>query len=165
MKRLGVIGGTALEAISEQHSTSKEDIILETPYGEVPVSCLEFEGDKKIIFLQRHHGKVMRPPHEINHKANIFALYEAGVEAILSICSVGAIAKDFQPGQIDFANQYIDFSGLAMSFHNDEAIFTSMTSPFDSNMNQIIEANIVSLIYLYQMKADIKCYLPMKSFL
>ena len=146
MKRLGVIGGTALEAISEQHSTSKDEILLETPYGEVPVSCLEFENGKKIIFLQRHHGKAMMPPHEINHQANIFALYEARVEAILSVCSVGAIAEDFQPGQIDFANQYIDFSGIATSFHYNEAIFTSMTSPFDSKMNQIIKENIVSSV-------------------
>ena len=67
------------------------------------------------------------------------ALANAGVDAILAVCSVGAIPVDFPPGSVGYATQYIDFTGVDMSFFKDDVKFTSMTEPFDSDMNKKLD--------------------------
>jgi len=104
MQRLGVIGGTGLidMTLSEQLGaynltlTQRDNVMVETPYGDVPLTCIELsdgEHKKELIFLQRHHnnGEASRPPHMIEHRANIRALLDAGCEAVMAVCSVGAI--------------------------------------------------------------------------
>ena len=76
----------------------------------------------------------------INHKANVTAMMESNADALLSVCSVGAVASSFPPGKVGLADQYIDFTGVAMTFHDDESTFTSVTLPFDPEMNLRLEA-------------------------
>ena len=56
----------------------------------------ERERAKRINLLQRHHNDKMsnKPPHKINHRANIMALKDSCCEAIMAVCSVGAISSD-----------------------------------------------------------------------
>ena len=79
--------------------TSSDDIVAETRFGDVPIKCVKTESCT-LFSLERHHGSGINPPHNINHHANIESLKEAGVDKILSICSVGAIPHDFPPGSI-----------------------------------------------------------------
>jgi len=152
MQRLGVIGGTGLidMTLSEQLGaynltlTQRDNVMVETPYGDVPLTCIELsdgEHKKELIFLQRHHnnGEASRPPHMIEHRANIRALLDAGCEAVMAVCSVGAIPDDFPPGKVALADQYIDFTGHASTFHDGAAVFTSVTDPFDSALNDALE--------------------------
>jgi 5'-methylthioadenosine phosphorylase len=37
------------------------------------------------------------------------------------------------------ADQYIDFTGVTATFHDDESVFTSVTVPFDESMNGLLE--------------------------
>ena len=67
----------------------------------------------------------------INHRANMAAMGDADVDAVLSVCSVGAVASSFPPGKVALAEQYIDFTGVTTTFHDDESTFTSVTMPFD----------------------------------
>tara|TARA_B100001250_G_scaffold411558_1_gene440511 strand:- start:1067 stop:1855 length:789 start_codon:yes stop_codon:yes gene_type:complete len=153
MNRIGIIGGTGLIKMEfGQHLTSakldlvrKDDVIVETKFGQVPLTCLKINGggiEKELIFLQRHHnnGDANKPPHKINHRANISALRESGCEVIVSVCSIGSIAQDLPPGKVALASQYIDFTGVASSFHDDSAIFTSVTEPFSTKLNEILES-------------------------
>jgi 5'-methylthioadenosine phosphorylase len=155
MQRLGVIGGTGLiemtlgTQINEAGFTliRTDTVNVETIWGEVPLTCmtLEKEGqERELIFLQRHHngnGSNM-PPHDINHRANVMALKDSGCDAIMAVCSVGAIAHDFPPGKVGLAEQYIDFTGVASTFHDDEAVFTSVTEPFSLKLNAILEGSL-----------------------
>lgn len=75
----------------------------------------------------------------INHKANMSAMHGAKLDAVLSVCSVGAIAASFPPGKVALAQNYIDFTGQATTFHDDEAVFTSATVPFDPVLNDRLE--------------------------
>lgn len=153
--RLGVIGGTGLVnldlnqrlgihgAVLRQH-----DVRVDTAYGPVPLRLCTVEIDGKeheIVFLQRHHNPSGHgcPPHMINHKANMSAIVDAKVDAVLSVCSVGAIATSFQPGKVALAEQYIDFTGVTTTFHDDEAVFTSATVPFDPAMNDRLETVLI----------------------
>ncbi len=145
MKRIGLIGGTGLfglnsELMSSWNLIDTTDLAVETPYGEVPITVFDFQKEDqncKIFFLQRHHniGGKTKTPHKINHLANISAILSCNVEFTVAVCSVGAINEDFVPGMVGLAEQYIDFSGIPISFQNNDAEFTSMTSPFDADLN------------------------------
>ena len=152
MDRIGVIGGTGLISIDikGQHQDfllSKnmsvvriDDINAETEFGIVPLRCItiDYEGKpKELIFLQRHHnqGDANKPPHMINHKANIKALEASGCEIIVSVCSTGTMVKDFPPGKVALADQYIDFTGVSTSYNDTFAVFTSVTEPFSPELN------------------------------
>ncbi len=135
--RLGVIGGTAMTSLAtdEIEVSRSDNVVAQTDYGQVPMLCVK-SGSNELFFIERHHGSGTTPPHQINHRANIQALSGAGVDAILAVCSVGAIPVDFPPGSVGYATQYIDFTGVDMSFFKDDVKFTSMTEPFDSEMNE-----------------------------
>ena len=135
--RLGVIGGTAMTSLAtdEIEVSRSDNVVAQTDYGPVPMLCVK-NGSNELFFIERHHGSGTTPPHQINHRANIQALSGAGVDAILAVCSVGAIPVDFPPGSVGYATQYIDFTGVDMSFFKDDVKFTSMTEPFDSEMNK-----------------------------
>ncbi len=141
MMRLGLIGGTAMTSLAtgEIEITRSDSIVAQTRYGEVPLFCVQ-SGSNELIFLERHHGGGTTPPHQINHRANIEAMAGAGVDAILAVCSVGTIPEDFPPGSVGYATQYVDFTGVAMSFFEDDVQFTSMTKPFDSEMNTKLDS-------------------------
>ena len=152
MQRLAIIGGTGLlnMATGQPFADAGLEVLatdsfeVETPYGNVPLKSFQLRhgsSEKTLVFLQRHHneGKPNKPPHNINHHANIWALKHANMDAVLSVCSVGCIVEDFPPGRVGLANQYIDFTGQTTTFHDEEAEFTSVTVPFDQAMNASLE--------------------------
>ena len=159
MDRIGVIGGTGLISIDikGQHQDfllSKnmsvvriDDINAETEFGIVPLRCITIDCEgkpKELIFLQRHHnqGDANKPPHMINHKANIKALEASGCEIIVSVCSTGTMVKDFPPGKVALADQYIDFTGVSTSYNDTFAVFTSVTEPFSLELNSKLEVSL-----------------------
>jgi purine nucleoside phosphorylase len=145
MMRLGLIGGTAMTSLAADviEITRLDQIVAQTSYGEVPLTCVQ-SGNSELIFLERHHGEGTTPPHNINHRANLEAMAGAGVDAILAVCSVGTIPGDFPPGSVGYATQYLDFTGVTVSFYDDDAKFTSMTKPFDLQMNETLESVLSS---------------------
>ena len=159
MDRIGIIGGTGLISIDikgqhQDYLTTKNmsvirtnDINAETEFGIVPLRCItiDYQGkSKELIFLQRHHnqGDANKPPHMINHKANIKALESSGCEIIVSVCSTGTMVKDFPPGKVALADQYIDFTGVSTSYNDTFAVFTSVTEPFSVELNSILEISL-----------------------
>lgn len=135
--RLGLIGGTAMVglAVEDLDTTRVDEVVADTAHGDVPMTCVTLENGSELFFIQRHHGEEPTPPHKIKHRANMKALACAGVDAIIAICSVGTIPEDFPPGSVGYATQYIDFSGRAVTYHHTRAQFTSMTAPFDAEVN------------------------------
>jgi 5'-methylthioadenosine phosphorylase len=105
----GIIGGTGLASIHELKISKRE--IIRTPYGE-PSQPLIFGSlaDKNIVFLARHGSGHTIPPHEINYRANIWALQSVGVKNIISVATVGVIDDNVKPGTICIPNQIIDYT-------------------------------------------------------
>jgi 5'-methylthioinosine phosphorylase len=148
MVRIGVVGGSSLvsfdpknefDAIGLKIASSKEKVV-KTKYGDVKLKFLELKGkggEHTLIFMQRHgHSKGgITPPHKINHRANVMALADQKVDAIVATTSVGTILPIFPPGRVGVSNQYIDFTGQVITFHDDDAKFTSVTQPFDAKLN------------------------------
>ena len=152
--KLAVIGGSSLVTFDPQDAfsgigltvASRSDEKVETSYGEVHLKKFELTGagglKHTLYFMQRHsHGSSggiesgITPPHHINYHANVKALSELGVEAVVATTSVGTILPTFPPGRVGVMRQYIDFTGAATTFFPDDAKFTSVINPFDEKIN------------------------------
>lgn len=149
MRRIGVMGGTgllSLDAIPGADeagwSTQRVDVVhQETPYGVVPLRCMTLSrGEERceLVFVQRHHdasgGTV--PPHRIEHRANLRAMADAKVDRLLAVCSVGTIVERLPPGRVGVACDGIDLTGVSTTFHDEEAVFTSMANAYDEALLQ-----------------------------
>lgn len=106
---LAIIGGSGLSQLSNLDIERRE--VVRTPYGE-PSGALLFGRvcDQEAVFLARHGYGHTIPPHQVNYRANIWALKHAGAEAIVSVASVGGIRADLGPGVIVVPNQILDYT-------------------------------------------------------
>jgi 5'-methylthioadenosine phosphorylase len=106
---LAIIGGSGLAKLANMAVLERK--VVCTPYG-VPSSPLSIGriAAHKADFLARHgHGHTI-PPHEINYRANLWALQHVGVQAVISVSSVGGIRPDLDPGTIVIPDQIIDYT-------------------------------------------------------
>ncbi len=104
---LGIIGGTGFYQLDGVTVTKTETIT--TPFGDPSgeVTRATYNG-VDIAFLPRHgsgHGKL---PHEINYRANVFALKKIGVTRAISVSAVGSLRAEIEPGHFVVPTQYID---------------------------------------------------------
>ena len=102
---IGIIGGTG----SNIELENVEDIKVYTPYGGTSdfIKIGMFNG-KKVAFLSRHRLGHDIPPHNLNNRANIWALKELGVKYIISPSAVGSLKKEHNKGKFILVDQYID---------------------------------------------------------
>ena len=75
---LGIIGGSGLTQLSSLDDIRRQ--IIRTPYGEPsgPLTCGRI-GTTEVVFLARHGYGHTIPPHQVNYRANLWALKEQGV--------------------------------------------------------------------------------------
>jgi len=106
---LAIIGGSGLTRLSILDVSRR--LAVRTPYGE-PSGALTFGriAGEDVVFLARHGYGHTIPPHEVNYRANIWALKEQKVEGVVSVTSVGGIRADMQPGVVAVPHQIIDYT-------------------------------------------------------
>ena len=106
---LAIIGGTGMTQLANLEITHRQ--VIRTPYGE-PSGALTFGRikDHNVVFLARHGYGHTIPPHEINYRANIWALASQHVSRIVAVASVGGIRSDLGPGKLILPNQLIDYT-------------------------------------------------------
>ncbi len=106
---IAIIGGSGLTKLATLSITRRE--VLRTPYGE-PSGALTFGSllGHDIVFLARHGYGHTIPPHEINYRANMWALKEAGIKRVIAVASVGGIRDYFGPGTLVVPDQIIDYT-------------------------------------------------------
>ncbi|MDD9864500.1 MAG: S-methyl-5'-thioinosine phosphorylase [Gammaproteobacteria bacterium] len=111
-----VIGGSGLEDLQEW--VPLDETLPETPYGLPSAPLLRGRcAGRETIFLARHGRPHLIPPHEINYRANLWALREQGATQVIAVNAVGGIAPQMRPGRIVIPDQLIDYTwGRAASF-------------------------------------------------
>jgi len=134
---LAIIGGSGLTRLSTLAVAHRE--VVRTPYGQ-PSSALTFGqvAGQNVAFLARHgHGHTI-PPHRVNYRANLWALKQRGVDAILAVASVGGIAKIHAPGDLVLPSQLIDYtSGRQSTFFDGEdraVVHVDFTHPYSPEL-------------------------------
>ena len=63
-----------------------------------------------LTFLARHSAGHRLLPHEVNYRANIYALKAAGATMLLGFSAVGSLALNVKPGDLAMPQQYFDFT-------------------------------------------------------
>jgi 5'-methylthioadenosine phosphorylase len=113
---LAIIGGTGLTQLANLEISHRQ--VMRTPYGE-PSGAITFGRlrQHEVMFLARHGYGHTIPPHEVNYRANLWALQEQGAKRVISVASVGCIRKDLAPGDIVVPDQIIDYTcGRAFTY-------------------------------------------------
>src|SRR5262245_38252884 len=118
---LAILGGTGLTRLANLDGPLLRAV--RTPYGE-PSGPLTFGTIRgvPIVFLARHGYGHTIPPHQVNYRANLWALKGEGAREIVSVASVGGIREDLGPGKIVVPHQIIDYTwGRMSTFFEGEA--------------------------------------------
>jgi 5'-methylthioadenosine phosphorylase len=117
--RIAIIGGIGFEQFFKQG----EQLRFGTPYGIAPSLSIEKINGEEVIFLPRHGPDHSVPPHKINYRANVFALHEIGVVRTIAVNAVGAINRDFKPGDVVIPHDFVDFTKhRPVTFYDDAPV-------------------------------------------
>src|SRR5437879_381168 len=140
---LAIIGGTGLTQLANLEVSRRQ--VVGTPYGE-PSGPLTFGAIRgvPVVFLARHGYAHTIPPHQVNYRANLWALKEQGATEIVSVVSVGGIRADLGPGKIVVPHQIVDYTWGRTStfFENDAPVkHTDFTEPYTAELrNRLLSA-------------------------
>jgi 5'-deoxy-5'-methylthioadenosine phosphorylase len=113
---LAILGGSGLAQLSSLTETRR--IAARTAFGEPsgPLTLGKI-GGREVLFLARHGDAHSIPPHQVNYRANIQALRDAGAKQVAAVATVGGIRREFGPGVLVVPDQIIDYTwGRASTF-------------------------------------------------
>ena len=153
MNKIGIIGGSGLDDPSLFEVAS--DRVVNTPYGE-PSSSLR-EGSISgvpVVLMARHGRRHTIPPTQVNYRANLWALREAGCTHVLASTAVGSLREEIGRGDLVIPDQFIDFTRLRKlsffeSFEPGSPMHTAMAEPFDAGLRQVLCEELSSLGYRF----------------
>ncbi len=106
---LAIIGGTGLTQLPNLEITHRQ--VMRTPYGE-PSGAITFGHlqQHEVMFIARHGYGHTIPPHEVNYRANLWALREEGAQRVVAVAAVGGIRSDLLPGTLVLPHQILDYT-------------------------------------------------------
>jgi 5'-methylthioadenosine phosphorylase len=142
MSKIGIIGGSGLDNpdILEQ----PRDQTVSTAWGAPSAPLRRGQiGGVDVVLLARHGREHTLPPSQVNYRANIQALKDAGCTHILATTAVGSLREEIGRGDLVIIDQFIDFTKQrAMSFHQSfvphQPVHTPMAEPFDAALRAIL---------------------------
>jgi 5'-methylthioadenosine phosphorylase len=106
---LAIIGGTGLYDLAGMEIEERLD--GDTPFGTPSGAVIRGRvGGQALLFLARHGAGHRLLPHEVNYRANIFALKRAGATSVLGFSAVGSLAEHVAPGDLAMPEQYFDWT-------------------------------------------------------
>jgi 5'-methylthioinosine phosphorylase len=142
-----IIGGTGLTQLKGLNI--RQSLAVDTPYGapSADVQIGEHAG-KKVLFLARHGHPHRFPPHQVNYRANLWALKQAGAEAIFAVNAVGGIHAEMVTGHFCVPHQLIDYtSGREHTYFADDleqVTHIDFSSPYSEPLRQQLIAALAA---------------------
>lgn len=136
-----IIGGTGLTQLEGLSITAA--LNLDTPYGapSAPLLRGEYAG-RDVLFLARHGHPHRIPPHQVNYRANLWALRESGAEAIIAVNAVGGIHRAMGTGHFCVPHQIIDYTaGRQHTFFDGELAHVThvdFSHPYDAALRGLL---------------------------
>src|SRR5437763_7023612 len=104
---IGIIGGSGLYQIEGVEDPTEQRV--ETPFGEPSDAVIggRMHG-RQVYFLPRHGRGHRLLPHELNHRANIYALRSLNVRWIICVTAVGSLQEQYAPRDVLLPSQFFD---------------------------------------------------------
>lgn len=115
--RIGVFGGSGFYALFE---SALDTVAVHTPYGAPSDSVtIGTIADVPVAFIPRHGRQHIFPPHQINYRANLWAMSQLGVTRILGPNAAGSLQPSVRPGDFVICDQFVDrTTGRAATFYD-----------------------------------------------
>jgi 5'-methylthioadenosine phosphorylase len=133
---IGVIGGSGLYEMEGISDCSM--LKIKTPFGEPSDKVISGRIlGRRVCFLPRHGVGHRLLPHEINHRANLWALRSLGVRWLISVTAVGSLREEMKPRDIVVPHQLIDRTGTAAKhtfFGNGIAAHIGFADPYCNDL-------------------------------
>jgi len=144
---IGIIGGSGLYQMEELRDATEHKI--DTPFG--PPSDVLIGGKvsgRQVYFLPRHARGHRLLPHELNHRANIYALRSLNVRWIISVTAVGSLQEKYAPRDVLLPSQFYDRTSLRRDhtfFGEGIAAHVSFAEPISTKLRNLIADSARSL--------------------
>ena len=137
---IGIIGGSGLYQMEGVENPTEERI--ETPFG-APSDALiggRMHG-RQIYFLPRHGRGHRLLPHELNHRANIYALRSLNVRWIICVTAVGSLQEKYAPRDVLLPSQFYDRTSqraIHTFFGEGIAAHVTFAEPISNGLREIL---------------------------
>jgi 5'-methylthioadenosine phosphorylase len=144
---IGIIGGSGLYKMEELRDTTEHKV--DTPFG--PPSDTLVGGTlsgRQVYFLPRHGRGHRILPHEINHRANIYALRSLNVHWIISVAAVGSLQEKYAPRDVVLPSQFYDRTSHRSThtfFGDGIAAHIAFAEPISANLRNLLAESARSL--------------------
>ena len=108
---IGIIGGSGLYQMEQLRDAIEQKV--ETPVGSPSDALIGGNiSGRQVYFLPRHRRGHRILPHELNHRANIYALRSLNVRWIIAVTAVGSLQEKYKPRDILLPSQFYDRTSL-----------------------------------------------------
>lgn len=142
---VAIIGGTGV--YDPDWVKEKEERAIHTPFGEAALTLgtLKEAPTQSVAFMNRHGLGHAVPPHQINYRANLWALSDMGIKRVVATAAVGSLNVAMPPGSMVLVDQFLDFTKMRISTFFDgtdgPVVHTDMTNPYCPESRQrVLEA-------------------------
>lgn len=138
---IGIIGGSGLYRMEGVEEPTDQRV--ETPFGD-PSDMLiggKMHG-RQIYFLPRHGRGHRLLPHELNHRANIWALRSLNVRWIICVTAVGSLQEKYAPRDVLLPSQFYDRTSRRAEhtfFGNGIAAHVTFADPISTELRAILK--------------------------
>src|SRR3954466_1869430 len=137
---IGIIGGSGLyqmEGVEEPH-----ELRVDTPFGAPSDAIIggRMHG-RQVYFLPRHGRGHRILPHELNHRANIYALRSLNVRWIISVAAVGSLQEKYAPRDVVLPSQFYDRTSQRAThafFGGGRAVPVGFAEPINATLRNLI---------------------------
>ncbi len=137
---IGIIGGSGLYQMEELRDATEHKI--DTPFG-LPSDTLvggKISG-RQVYFLPRHGRGHRILPHELNHRANIYALRSLNVRWVISVTAVGSLQEKYAPRDVLLPSQFYDRTSLRVAhtfFGEGIAAHIAFAEPISAELRNLL---------------------------
>src|SRR5882724_2258916 len=144
---IGIIGGSGLYQIEELRDPTEH--MVETPFGTASDTLVGGKlSGRQVYFLPRNGRGHRILPHEINYRANIYALRWLNVRWIISVAAVGSLQEKYAPRNVVLPSQFYDRTSqrAAHTFFGDGiAAHVGFAEPISANLRNLVVESARSL--------------------
>ena len=140
---IAIIGGSGFEVLPDV--VAREAIDVQTPYGAPSDKVKKLHvGGQTILFLSRHGSSHRIAPHNINYRANIWALHHLGARQVIGLNAVGIVDAAVAPGGLVIPDQLIDYSHGRESTFFDGQMLPLKHIEFDEPYTQSMRESLLA---------------------
>src|SRR6476469_4759071 len=137
---IGIIGGSGLYQMEGVENPTEHRV--QTPFGDPSDALIggQMHG-RQVYFLPRHGRGHRLLPHELNHRANIYALRSLNVRWIICVTAVGSLQEKYAPRDVLLPSQFFDRTSLRSChtfFGEGIAAHVSFADPISTKLREML---------------------------